>query len=290
MVSPMRAFTLDEFDSPPRLRDDLPEPALAPGDGELLVRVQASSANPVDNAIAAGMLNGHGRAHVPGHPRARLRRRRRAASGPAVSGYARRRRGVRLLTARRPRRCRPWQLGRADRSSPRRSDRAQARRRRERPTPARRRWPASPRSTAVDARRARRTGQSGADRRRDRRGRQLRRPARRRRRRQRDRAGAAPRTRSTCAGSASPTSSPARATSPPPCASNHPGRSRRDRSTSSPTRPTASRPTPRRSSRAGAARRRCGAAGDGEGRANVRATADGREPRSDWARCSRPAR
>ena len=56
MVSPMRAFTLDEFDSPPRLRDDLPEPS--PADDQVLVRVQASSANPVDNAIAAGMLNG----------------------------------------------------------------------------------------------------------------------------------------------------------------------------------------------------------------------------------------
>jgi NADPH2:quinone reductase len=51
----MRAFSLDGFDTPPALRD-LPEPV--PGEGELLVRVQASSVNPVDNAIAAGMLNG----------------------------------------------------------------------------------------------------------------------------------------------------------------------------------------------------------------------------------------
>jgi len=51
----MRAFTLDGFDTPPALRD-LPTSAPAPGAGELLVRVQASSANPVDNAIAAGML------------------------------------------------------------------------------------------------------------------------------------------------------------------------------------------------------------------------------------------
>jgi NADPH2:quinone reductase len=50
----MRAFTLDSFDSPPRLRDDVPEPRAA--DNELLVRVRASSVNPVDNAIAAGML------------------------------------------------------------------------------------------------------------------------------------------------------------------------------------------------------------------------------------------
>jgi NADPH2:quinone reductase len=51
----MRAFTLDALDTAPALRD-LPAPV--PGDGELLVRVQASSANPVDNAIAAGMLAG----------------------------------------------------------------------------------------------------------------------------------------------------------------------------------------------------------------------------------------
>jgi NADPH:quinone reductase-like Zn-dependent oxidoreductase len=52
----MKAFTLDALGTPPALRDDLPEPA--PGVGEVLVRVQASSANPVDNAIAAGMLSG----------------------------------------------------------------------------------------------------------------------------------------------------------------------------------------------------------------------------------------
>jgi NADPH:quinone reductase-like Zn-dependent oxidoreductase len=50
----MRAFTLDSFDSPPRLRDDLTEPH--PADNELLVRVHASSVNPADAAIAAGML------------------------------------------------------------------------------------------------------------------------------------------------------------------------------------------------------------------------------------------
>jgi NADPH:quinone reductase len=52
----MRAFTLSGFDTPPALTADAPAPA--PGDGELLVRVHASSVNPVDNAIAAGMLNG----------------------------------------------------------------------------------------------------------------------------------------------------------------------------------------------------------------------------------------
>jgi NADPH:quinone reductase len=51
----LRAFTLDALDTPPGLRD-LPAPS--PGDGELLIRVQASSVNPVDNAIAAGMLAG----------------------------------------------------------------------------------------------------------------------------------------------------------------------------------------------------------------------------------------
>lgn len=52
----MRAFTLDSFDSPPGLRDDLPTPTL--GANELLVRVHASSVNPADAAIAAGMLKG----------------------------------------------------------------------------------------------------------------------------------------------------------------------------------------------------------------------------------------
>jgi len=50
----MRAFSLDSFDSPPRLRDDLPEPH--PADNQLLVRVSASSVNPADAAIAGGML------------------------------------------------------------------------------------------------------------------------------------------------------------------------------------------------------------------------------------------
>jgi NADPH:quinone reductase len=50
----MRAFTLDSFERPPGLRDDLPTPQLGPG--QLLVRVQASSVNPVDVGIAAGYL------------------------------------------------------------------------------------------------------------------------------------------------------------------------------------------------------------------------------------------
>lgn len=50
----MRAFTLDSFDTPPRLRDDLPTPSMEPN--EVLVRVHASSVNGADGPIAAGML------------------------------------------------------------------------------------------------------------------------------------------------------------------------------------------------------------------------------------------
>src|SRR5215212_537176 len=50
----MRAITLDSSETQPALREDLPEPT--PGDNEILVRVHASSVNPVDNSIAAGML------------------------------------------------------------------------------------------------------------------------------------------------------------------------------------------------------------------------------------------
>jgi NADPH2:quinone reductase len=50
----MRAVTWSELGAQPELREDLPEPT--PGAGEVLVRVHASSVNPVDNAIAAGML------------------------------------------------------------------------------------------------------------------------------------------------------------------------------------------------------------------------------------------
>ncbi len=50
----MRAFTLDAFDTAPRLRPDLPEPET--GSKQLLVRVRASSVNPVDAAIADGWL------------------------------------------------------------------------------------------------------------------------------------------------------------------------------------------------------------------------------------------
>jgi NADPH:quinone reductase-like Zn-dependent oxidoreductase len=50
----MKSVTWNELDAQPALRDDLPTPS--PGAGEVLVRVQASSINPVDNAIASGML------------------------------------------------------------------------------------------------------------------------------------------------------------------------------------------------------------------------------------------
>src|SRR4051794_28206215 len=49
----MNAIPLNEAGTPPALRD-LPAPT--PGPREVLVRVQASSVNPVDNSIAAGML------------------------------------------------------------------------------------------------------------------------------------------------------------------------------------------------------------------------------------------
>ena len=52
----MNAVTLDSVEAQPGLRDDLPAPTLA--DDEVLVRVHSSSVNPVDNAIAAGMLSG----------------------------------------------------------------------------------------------------------------------------------------------------------------------------------------------------------------------------------------
>ena len=50
----MRAVTLDSPGTSPALREDLPDPT--PADNEVLVRVHASSVNPVDNSIAAGLL------------------------------------------------------------------------------------------------------------------------------------------------------------------------------------------------------------------------------------------
>jgi NADPH:quinone reductase len=51
----MRAFTLESFDSNPTLQA-VPTPQNAPN--EVLVGVHASSVNPVDGAIAAGMMSG----------------------------------------------------------------------------------------------------------------------------------------------------------------------------------------------------------------------------------------
>ena len=59
----MRAFTLDGFGQQPSLRDDLPAPV--PGDGQLLVRVRASSVNPVDVFIAAGGLQEYAEHEFP---------------------------------------------------------------------------------------------------------------------------------------------------------------------------------------------------------------------------------
>src|SRR5215211_4248264 len=52
-IETMRAITLESFDSGPTLQD-IPTPQIAPN--EVLVYVHASSVNPVDNAIASGML------------------------------------------------------------------------------------------------------------------------------------------------------------------------------------------------------------------------------------------
>jgi NADPH:quinone reductase-like Zn-dependent oxidoreductase len=50
----VKAVAITAFDTPPALREDLPAPTPAPN--EVLVRVQASSVNPVDNSIASGLL------------------------------------------------------------------------------------------------------------------------------------------------------------------------------------------------------------------------------------------
>jgi NADPH2:quinone reductase len=60
-TSNMKAITLNEAGAPPAVRDDLPTPT--PGPHEVLVRVRASSANPADNSIAAGVLAGMGVEH-----------------------------------------------------------------------------------------------------------------------------------------------------------------------------------------------------------------------------------
>ena len=52
----MKAIILSAPETPPAAHADFPAPT--PAGNEVLVRVHASSANPVDNAIAAGMLTG----------------------------------------------------------------------------------------------------------------------------------------------------------------------------------------------------------------------------------------
>jgi NADPH:quinone reductase len=59
----MRALTLPSFDAPPSLRDDVAEPQ--PGDDDVLVRVHASSVNPVDVVIAAGGLRQYAEYEFP---------------------------------------------------------------------------------------------------------------------------------------------------------------------------------------------------------------------------------
>jgi NADPH:quinone reductase len=81
----MKAITLEAAGAQPTLRDDLPEPT--PAAGELLVRVHASSANPVDNAIAAGMLAGmveHEYPVILGRDYAGVVEQ----AGPGVTGYS----------------------------------------------------------------------------------------------------------------------------------------------------------------------------------------------------------
>jgi NADPH:quinone reductase len=81
----MRAFALDGFNTPPGLREDLPTPQV--GDDQLLVRVQASSVNPVDAFIAAGALKGMADYEFPvvlGRDYAGVVEQ----AGPAVTGYA----------------------------------------------------------------------------------------------------------------------------------------------------------------------------------------------------------
>ena len=52
----MKAFTLDSFDAQPALREDLPDPQ--PDSRDLVVRVHASSVNPVDVFLASGAAKG----------------------------------------------------------------------------------------------------------------------------------------------------------------------------------------------------------------------------------------
>ena len=145
----MNAVTFDALDTPPRARDDLDAPVA--GSGQVLVRVRASSANPVDNAIAAGML-----AQMVEHDFPVTLGRDYAgvveAVGDGVERLRGRRRGVRLPHPRESGRARRL-VGRADRRRRGAVDR-QSRRRASTSRPpapprsrASRRWRASTRST-----------------------------------------------------------------------------------------------------------------------------------------------
>src|SRR3954451_11403406 len=53
-TSKVKAVTMDAFEARPALLDYMPSPIPTPN--EVLVRVHASSVNPADNSIAAGLL------------------------------------------------------------------------------------------------------------------------------------------------------------------------------------------------------------------------------------------
>jgi NADPH2:quinone reductase len=80
-----RAVTIDGPHTTPALREDLPAPT--PADNEIVVRVHASSINPVDGSIASGMLAQHGVEYeypvILGRDYAGVVEQ----VGPAVSGY-----------------------------------------------------------------------------------------------------------------------------------------------------------------------------------------------------------
>jgi NADPH:quinone reductase-like Zn-dependent oxidoreductase len=59
----MKGFVLEDFEAGPGLRDDLPEPE--PDESELTVRIHASSVNPIDNVIAAGMMRDYAEYRFP---------------------------------------------------------------------------------------------------------------------------------------------------------------------------------------------------------------------------------
>ena len=136
----MNAVTLDAAGGALAVRDDLSAPV--PADNEVLVRVHASSANPVDNANAAGMLAQMG---VPYEYPVTLGRDYAGVveqTGSAVSDYQAGDRVFGFLlhanpTARaaRGRNCSPSRPSSRSRRCPTGSNS---------PSPAPRRWPASP--------------------------------------------------------------------------------------------------------------------------------------------------